>query len=270
MTGKSASNMRNVFHPLQAGYALGKVCATFCCSRIEGLRVSMRGKELLSGVDLHLHCGELTAIVGPNGAGKSTLLRALIGEIPYGGKVEFLDARGSLHKRPQLGYVPQNPRFDPGAPITVLDLFAATLSRFPVWLGVRAEMRQRVLQLLKLVEADGLIDRKVGVLSGGELQRVLLALALEPRPNLLLLDEPVSGMDVNGRRLFYQVVDRVRHTFDLSVLVVSHDFGELARVADRMVLLQGKVLANGTPREVFAHPSFQDLFGAEWPMVERT
>lgn len=241
-----------------------QTCATHCCSRIDGLAVTAGGRNLLSNISLHLHCGELTAIVGPNGGGKSTLLRALIGEIPHAGKVEFLDAKGAIHPTPRLGYVPQNPRFELGMPITVLDLFASALSRFPVWLGVRASVRMKTLELLSTVQAEGLIDRKVGALSGGELQRVLLALALEPKPNLLLLDEPVSGMDANGRRLFYQAVDRVRNTHDLSILLVSHDFGELAQVANRMVLLQETVLCTGTPAQVFAHDKFREIFGGEF------
>jgi zinc transport system ATP-binding protein len=189
------------------------------------------------------------------------LLKALIGEIPYSGNVEFLDAQGAIHAKPRIGYVPQSPRFEKGFPITVLDLFAASLSKYPVWLGVRASMRQRVGLLLKRVEAEHLLDRKVGALSGGELQRVLLALALEPKPNLLFLDEPVSGMDANGRRLFFEVVDRLRRTMDLSVILVTHDFQEIASVADRMVLLNGAVLCSGKPQDIFAHPSFQEIFG---------
>ena len=240
-----------------------QACATHCCSRIDNLGVRIGKKILLEGVTLHMHCGELIAIVGPNGAGKSTLLRALIGEIPYTGKVEFLDAQGTVHSSPKLGYVPQNPRFEASLPLTVLDLFTATLSRFPLWLSNNAVMRARVENLLKTVQAETLIDRKVGALSGGELQRVLLALALEPRPNLLLLDEPVSGMDANGRRMFYHLVDNVRKQFDLAVLLVSHDFSELREFANRMVLLDGRMLCAGKPSEVFANPLFIERFGSE-------
>ena len=242
---------------------MDRTCSTHCCSRIDGLRVEVRGKVLLEKVDLHLHCGELVAIIGPNGGGKSTLLRALVGEIPFQGKVEFLDARGHVQSSPSIGYVPQNPRFEAGVPMTVLDLFAASLSKFPVWWGIRNSLRLRALESLARVEAEHLVNRRVGVLSGGELQRVLLALALEPKPNLLLLDEPVSGMDANGRRLFYQTLDRLRNSLDLAILLVTHDFAEVANRADRLVLIQGKVLCAGKPATVFAHESFRELFGME-------
>jgi len=242
---------------------VGPACSTHCCSRIDGLHVEVHGKVLLEKVDLHLHCGELVAVIGPNGGGKSTLLRALVGVIPSQGKVEFLDSRGLRHPSPRIGYVPQNPRFEAGVPMTVLDLFAVSLTQFPVWCGIRKSLREKARTALARVEADHLLNRRLDVLSGGELQRVLLALALEPKPNLLLLDEPVSGMDANGRRLFYQILDRLRNSLDLAILLVSHDFAEVAARADRVILVQGKVLCAGKASEVFAHPSFRELFGME-------
>ena len=251
-----------IFHPHTQSLVV-QSCATHCCSRIHNLSVKIGSRILLDDVTLHLHCGELIGVVGPNGAGKSTLLRALIGEIPYTGKVEFLDTTGAIHPSPKLGYVPQNPRFEASLPLTVLDLFTATLSKRPLWLGKNARVRKRVEELLCTVQAETLIDQKIGTLSGGELQRVLLALALEPRPNLLLLDEPVSGMDANGRRMFYHLVDKVRKTFDLAVLFVSHDFGELQEFANRMVLLDGRIICEGKPSEVFSNPLFVERFGSE-------
>lgn len=251
-----------VFHPVKPGVLEKPACATHCCTHIDNLSVHAGGRVLLSELSLHLHCGEVLAVVGPNGGGKSTFLKALIGEIPHQGRIDFLDAQGGIHHAPRFGYVPQNPRFDAGMPVTVLDLFAATLTRFPAWLGVPNAVRLRTKELLERVAAENLLDRRVGALSGGELQRVLLALALEPKPNLLLLDEPVSGMDANGRKLFFQVLDKVRCTHDLSVILVSHDFRDLKHFADRMVVLQGSMLCSGTPEQVYAHPRFQEIFGS--------
>lgn len=259
------SMLSPLFHPIKPGVLATPVCATHCCTHIDNLGVIAGGRVLLSEVSLHLHCGELLAVVGPNGGGKSTFLKALIGEIPYHGRISFLDPQGGVHHEPRFGYVPQNPRFESGIPVTVLDLFAAALTRFPTWLGVPQSVRSRTKELLAHVAADELLDRRVGALSGGELQRVLLALALEPKPNLLLLDEPVSGMDANGRKLFYQVLDQVRRTHDLSVILVSHDFRDLGRIADRLVLLQGTVLCSGKPNQVYSHPSFVEIFGSVEP-----
>lgn len=242
------------------GVLIGPSCLGHCCSRIDSISVRLQGQTIVEDVSLHLHCGEILGIVGPNGGGKSTLLKALTGEVDHQGKVEFLAADGTLLPAPRIGYVPQSLRFEAGVPMTVLDLFAATLSRRPLWMGVAGKIRQKAYQLLKEVEAQDLLDKKVSVLSGGELQRVMLALALEPMPNLLLLDEPISGMDANGRRRFYALVDRIRKVHDLSVILVSHDFGEIAPFADRLLLLHVRTLALGTPQVVMASPEFQSLF----------
>jgi zinc transport system ATP-binding protein len=113
------------------------------------------------------------------------------------------------------------------------------------------------------VDAGELLDRRLGKLSGGELQRVLLALSLTPLPNLLLLDEPVSGIDLPGRELFYRTVSDLRHRFDLSILMVSHDLAGIASVSDRIVFLDHRVIAVGTPREVLANPDFRHAFGLD-------
>lgn len=236
-----------------------------CCSRIDALRIQAGGKVLVDGVSLHLHCGEVLGIIGPNGGGKSTLLRALAGELEFSGQIEFLAPDGSKLARPQIGYVPQSLRFGADSPLTVLELFAITLSHRPLWLGISKSLAETAKQRLQEVEALDLLNRRLGVLSGGELQRVLLALALEPLPNLLLLDEPISGMDANGRTRFYQLVDRIRRTHDLAVLMVSHDFAEMSRFADRLLLLDQTPLAIGTPKQVFASSAFQSRFGLEIP-----
>ena len=111
------------------------------------------------------------------------------------------------------------------------------------------------------MRAEHLIDRRLGALSGGELQRVLLALALDPLPNLLLLDEPVSGVDQNGLALFYDILGQLRAQEDLAILLISHDLGMVARHADKVVLMDHGIAAAGTPMEVFADPQMERLFG---------
>jgi len=213
-------------------------------------------------VNLHIHCGELTALIGSNGAGKSTLLKALLGEIPHTGEILFEKKNENLMKKPIIGYVPQKLEFDLSSPMSVLDVFAATQSKRPVWFGASKKIRQKVLESLQRVEAEQLIDRPIGVLSGGELQRILLALALEPIPNILLLDEPVAGIDQNGLKLFYQMVADLGKNYDLSIILVSHDLQLVAKYADRVAFLNhGTVESCGAPREVFASQPVKDLFG---------
>lgn len=231
-----------------------------CRINIENLGVQKGGQVLLEAVDLHLHCGELTAFIGPNGAGKTTLLRALLGEVPHTGKVEHLQANGAKAPDARIGYVPQQLAFDKSAPVTVLDVFAAATSGWGVWLGVGKKKRDAVRDALSEVQAEALIDRRLGALSGGELQRVLLALALWPVPDLLILDEPVSGVDAKGLEVFYQAVMRLRQEHHLAILLVSHDFAAVRKYADFVVLLDRRILATGTPGEVFHSAAFAALF----------
>ena len=146
--------------------------------------------------------------------------------------------------------------------MTVLDFMAAALSRRAVWLGVSKRMRGTALEALSRTECEKLADRRLGALSGGELQRVLLALALCPQPDLLILDEPVSGVDQNGLESFYQTVAALRSHNHMAVLLVSHDLDVVRRYADHVVLMQGTVLRQGRPKDVFDSPEFARVFYA--------
>lgn len=233
-----------------------------CCTRVEHLSVQLGGREILHDINLHIHCGEITALIGPNGAGKSTLLRALLGLVPYSGKILFADAAGGPSRQPRIGYVPQHLEFDRQAPISVADLFATAIGRRPAFLGHSRRMLETAEQSLTHVGASNLLQKPLGALSGGELQRVLLALALTPRPDVLLLDEPVSGVDIKGLEQFYEQVDEIRRQDDLTVVLVSHDMGAIARHADRVVLLRGgQLLSQGKAHDVLGSPSFMETFG---------
>ena len=235
-----------------------------CCTKLENVSVAFNGQRILEDISLHLHCGELTTLVGPNGAGKSTLLRTILGEVPHTGHLHFLPVFGRGHEdTPAIGYVPQRLDFDRASPVSVLDAFSSVLSRWPVALGSSRHNRERALEALEAVEAGHLLQRRLGELSGGELQRVLLALSLTPVPNLLLLDEPVSGIDLPGRELFYRTVSELRRRFDLSILMVSHDLAGVAAVSDRIVFLNRCIICSGDPCEVLTHPELRRAFGLE-------
>ena len=141
-----------------------------------------------------------------------------------------------------------------------MDFLAASLTKRAVYLGINRKLREKVMKALTRTHCESLADRPLGALSGGELQRVLLALALTPQPDLLILDEPVSGVDQNGLESFYQTVDELKHSNHMAILLVSHDLGVVERYADRVVLMQGTVIKQGAPEVVFDSPEYEQVF----------
>lgn len=230
------------------------------CLQVEDLTVTIGGKRIVNGVDLHAHCGELTAVIGRNGAGKSTLMKALVGELRHTGTLRFSGHGGEpTPKAPRFGYVPQSLSLDKGTPVTVRDMLLCYSSRLPVFFPHRRKTAAWEAHL-KEFGADGLMNALVGDLSGGELQRVLLALATWQKPDVVLLDEPVSGVDSEGLRQFYRMIDRLREQ-DLILVMISHDLAFVREHAERVVLLEnGEVAAVGTPQAVFASDAFAAVF----------
>ena len=169
-----------------------------------------------------------------------------------------------MSRRPIIGYVPQKLDFDYSSPVSVLDVFACTQSNRPVYFSHDKKVKDIALRSLRKVQGENLINKRLGVLSGGELQRVLLALALEPIPDILLLDEPVSGIDQNGLKLFYSIVSNLRENYDLSIILVSHDLNVVYDYADRIAFLNNKTIeCAGKPEEVFSNKSVIYTFGLE-------
>ena len=196
-----------------------------CSIEMKNISVISGEDTLLDNVNLTFHCGELTALIGKNGAGKTTLLKTLLGERHYKGKISFTDHHGTVLPVPKIGYVPQHLDFDKSMPVSVADFIAAAKGGNAVWFGKNKKMKESIQKMLDDMECGYLADRRLGALSGGELQRVLLALATDPVPDLLVLDEPVSGVDVAGLDLFYKRIMELRDEQHMAVLLVSHDLG---------------------------------------------
>ena len=231
------------------------------CIKVNHLSVTIGAQEILKDINLHIHCGSLNAIIGKNGAGKSTLIRAILGEVPHSGNIEFKDTENGKIQRLRIGYVPQTLNVEKHTPVSVYDMMACYQSRVPVFLKKSRKVREKFLEALRIFEAENLMDMQVCNLSGGEQQRVLLSLAIMEEPNLLLLDEPVSGIDKNGMELFYKTIYDLKENFDLAVILVSHDLDYVARYADKVILLEKEVLKQGTVKEVYASAEFQQVFG---------
>ena len=217
--------------------------------RATDLSVSHAGADLpvLRHVDFHISPAEIVTVVGPNGSGKSTLVRALLGHVPAEtGRVERLPGL-------RIGYVPQRVHIERAMPMTVRRFLS-----LPVRVG-EAEARA----VLERTGVPGLEDRQITALSGGQLQRVLLARALLNDPQLLVLDEPTQGLDQPGIVAFYKLIEEVRAQTGVAVLMVSHDLLVVMRASDRVVCLNGHVCCEGTPQAVSAAPAYRALFGAE-------
>ena len=247
----------------------GPGCAGTCCLKATDLGVSFGGEEVLRDVSFHLHCGEIVALIGPNGAGKSSLFRTILGQVPHTGTIEFQRAGGDK-TRPLIGYVPQSPSFDRGDPVSVFDFFSAAISRYPVFLPSPRSLRARVGACLARVHGESLLDRRIGALSGGELQRVLLALALEPLPHILVLDEPAAGLDPEGRDDILSEVKEYHKKTGTTVLLVSHSMEDIAKYANRVLVMSNKKIAMyDTVEKVFARaPELLEL-GLSVPQVTK-
>jgi zinc transport system ATP-binding protein len=206
----------------------------------------IRGQwQLLQQVSLKVGRGEILTIIGPNGAGKTTLVRVALGLLPpTAGRVQRLPGIG-------IGYMPQSLHIDPTFPLTV--------KRFLSMAG--KEHHNKVLPLLEEVGAARLLDSPLQNISGGEMQRVLLARALMRDPDLLVLDEPVQGVDVHGQVELYQLITRIRDERRCAVLMVSHDLHLVMAATDRVLCLNRHICCSGTPEVVTNDPAFLELFG---------
>ena len=220
-----------------------------------------KGKDvLLSSVSFDLFCGQLTALIGVNGAGKTTLLKSILNEIKHDGTVTFESHHGEKIENITIGYVPQHLDFDRSAPVSVEDFMMISRTKLPVCFKKDKKHIKSIDEALDMVGCLSLKNKTLGVLSGGEIQRVMLASALYPLPELLILDEPVSGVERRGMSLFYETVSKLRNDYDLTVILISHDFDAVREYADKVILLDKRILKQGSPNEVFYSKEFKEAF----------
>jgi zinc transport system ATP-binding protein len=212
-----------------------------------GLWLSRSGRAILQGIDIDIRAREIVTLIGPNGAGKTTLVRALLGLAA--------PDRGEIVRRPGLvvGYAPQRLEVDRAIPMDVAR-FVALAGRVP---------SQRIERVLADVGAGPLIERQLSELSGGELQRVVLARALVRSPDLLVLDEPVRGVDYAGEAELYTLIGRLGSEAGFGVLLVSHDLHVVMAQSDRVICINRHVCCSGVPQSVASHPEYARLFGPQ-------
>ena len=213
---------------------------------VENLSVSYGENPALSNVSLAIEPGEIVTVVGPNGSGKTSLLRAIIGATQ--------PSRGRVVLKPGLrvGYVPQKLHIDHTLPITV--------ERF---LSLPGRVSRTVCeQALQRAGVPDLSHRQMSLLSGGQLQRVLLARALINQPEILLLDEATQGLDQPGSAAFYRQIEEVRHETGCAVLMISHELHVVMSASDRVICLNGHICCEGAPEIVSSAPEYRALFGS--------
>ena len=233
---------------------------------IENVSVHVDGLSLLEGITTAIPQGKVSAIIGPNGAGKTTLLRAILGLMPFRGEIKLISSRGRT--RPKIGYVPQQLEFDRGVPITVLDFLAMSKQRRPLWFGVTRRAREIAMTQLQRVQAEKLVKKPIGKLSGGEFQRVQLALALQDDPEILLLDEPVSGVDIAGERMFCDMLDQIHNESKLTMVMVSHDLSVVSRHAQYTIFLNRKLQCAGDTLLVLTPANLKAIYGPHIGLYE--
>ena len=232
------------------------------CIKTNNISVKIANTTILENINLHIHCGKLTVIIGRNGAGKSTLMKAILGEMKHEGSISFTDMKNNEMPDLNVGYVPQTLSIAKNTPTSVYDLFASYISNSPIFLFKKKKVYEMVKSRLEIFKVQDLIDQPVCDLSGGELQRVLLSIAITPVPNLLLLDEPISGIDQNGMELFYSNIENLKKNYDLAIIMISHDFEFVRKYADNVILLDKTIRKEGTPEEVIGSPEFKEVFGS--------
>jgi zinc/manganese transport system ATP-binding protein len=239
---------------------------------VRGAEVRLGGRTIWSDLDLTVAAGEFIAVLGPNGAGKSTLLRALLGLQPLAaGELRVFGAPAGARNR-EIGYLPQRRAFGESTPIRGWDLVRLGLDGhrwgFPVpgarrWSARARAAHARVEEVIELVGASAYARRPIGELSGGEQQRLLIAQALVRRPRMLILDEPLDGLDLPHQAAVAGLVQRVCRTEGVAVLLVAHDVNPLLPFLDRVVYLAGGRGVTGTPAEVVTSATLSALYGSE-------
>lgn len=224
----------------------------------EHVYVEHDGVRILDDINASIPRGECTAIVGPNGAGKTTMVLVLLNEISFRGKVTF---HGYTEQRPKVGYVPQSLSFDRGMPLTVLEFMAAFHQKKPLCFGITRKQRETLMPLLEKTACSHLANRSLGALSGGELQRVMLSAALSQEPELLILDEPASGIDFKGGEVCCELLDRFRKEKNFTQLMITHDLSTVAAHASHVICLNRRIVAEGNPHRILTPEVLAATFG---------
>ena len=227
------------------------------------VRVTLNGQPVLRGVSFQVPQGALVALIGPNGSGKTTLLRCLLGlQKISGGEIRLFGEADLRKALPRVGYVPQKLALDRSFILSVREFLALRLKETRHWFWKSRKQIDSILcSAMSELGVEPLLDRPIAQLSGGQLQRVLIAFSLLAKPELLLLDEPTAGVDTPGEDTFYELIAGIHQRHGLTVVLVSHDLSMVYRHASRVYALNGVICCEGSPEEVMNAESLKQAYG---------
>jgi zinc transport system ATP-binding protein len=230
---------------------------------VRDLRVSLGGHPVLGGVTMKVPKGELVALIGPNGSGKTTLLRAILGlQRIESGEVKLFGKADLRTALPRVGYVPQRLNLERSFILSVREFLALRARECRTWFWqTHAQTDEALQEALAEIGVQSLLDRPVAQLSGGQIQRVLIAFSLLRKPDLLLLDEPTAGVDTPGEQTFYDLIAEIQARHKLSVVLVSHDLSMVYRHASWVYALNGVICCEGPPDQVMNAESLKQAYG---------
>jgi len=217
---------------------------------VKNLSVVLGENTILNHVSFDVTKGSLNAVIGPNGSGKTTLFKALLGLIPFDGTIKIFD-KSTKDAMNRVGYVPQHFDFDRTLPITVREFLSFA----------KPDQSKQDKEVCHETKVDELNDKLIGQLSGGQLQRVLIANALMRNPKLLLLDEPAAGIDMEGEKVFYDLIGHVNKKHGVTIMMISHEINMVYHFADQIICLNRDLVCNGPPQEALTREVMDKLYG---------
>jgi len=226
---------------------------------VKNLTVSFNSFKPLHDVSFEVQEGQFAVVLGPNGAGKTTLLKAILGLLPYEGSVKIFRKDTELltkDERLRISYVPQRFEGVKNLPLTVYEFFEISSED-------KGNLKDRINEFASVGDVKRLLSKKISELSGGELQRVLIVRALLSKPKLMLFDEPFSGVDKIGERAFYEFLNYLKETYNVTIILVSHDVYNITKIADVAICINRKLICFGPPESVFFEENFEIIFGKD-------
>lgn len=220
----------------------------------KNLSVSFNANVILRNININVKEGDVVAVIGPNGSGKSTLIKAILGLVPFSGEIKILGT--NIEKQlEQIGYVPQKFSFDTTFPLTVWEFLK---------LAANDKIKKdRILQVLTEVEMEKYQNQALGQLSGGQLQRILIARALLNDPKILFLDEPTTGIDIEGEKDFYQIIKHQNIKHNVTIIMISHEINMVYKFADQIICLNKDLICMGEPKQAITKEVMKELYGED-------